>query len=529
MKKLLSAIAFASLCAPTAALAAPFSYLPPGDLIPGSGQGRVDNKVYAPGMRFPIEAGPAFANSQVWGAGGSQGPGGGQCDTINYDYPWRDNYCETRQWDMPLCPAGTGHQGQDIRPSTCQKDVHWTVAAVDGTITSIGSYSVYLTAADGTRYDYLHMSQVQVSVGQKVTRGQRIGKVSNEFGGTPTTIHLHFNLRQNIAGIGSVYVPPYLSLIEAYQALIGPVSAAPKGNLDAADCDGIRGWTQDPDTPMQASAVELWFDGAPGDLDAQAVTLPADRYRDDLCTAIGSCEHGYETELPLSLRDNLPHTVRAYGMDTQMGPSAELSGSPQTFTCSLTLPEGVRRQVADYESFLAWKFSAFWDVATLSDAALEAIPKGDALPIAPHLVRADDGSPDVWLLDGDLRRPVPTPEVAAAWEMDLGANVDSWPKSEILALPEGTAVRSRPFLIKGSGATVYLIDDPQGTGSSGSAGGTGGAGGGASFNGDDVAEAACSCSVVGESQRGVGFAGLGAFMLGLAVLVRRKRRWRLGE
>ena len=29
-------------------------------------------------MRFPMEEGPAFANSQVWGHGGGSGPGGGQ-------------------------------------------------------------------------------------------------------------------------------------------------------------------------------------------------------------------------------------------------------------------------------------------------------------------------------------------------------------------------------------------------------------------------------------------------------------------
>lgn len=40
--------------------------------------------------------------------------------------------------------AGEGHQGQDIRAATCEKGVHWVVAATDGTITNVGSYSVYL-------------------------------------------------------------------------------------------------------------------------------------------------------------------------------------------------------------------------------------------------------------------------------------------------------------------------------------------------------------------------------------------------
>jgi hypothetical protein len=203
----------------------PPTFDPPGALVPGSGSGRAsDTNVYASDMRFPIESAPAFANSQVWGHGGNSGPANSsQCDKENFQYPWHDNYCETRDWDMPLCPSGTGHQGQDVRAATCEKDKHVTVAAADGTITNIGSYSVYLTAADGTRYDYLHETTalLVVKVGDKVKKGQPIGKVANNFGTDVTTVHLHFNIHQNVSGVGSVYVPPYTSLIRAYQDLLG--------------------------------------------------------------------------------------------------------------------------------------------------------------------------------------------------------------------------------------------------------------------------------------------------------------------
>ncbi|AKV04226.1 hypothetical protein AKJ09_10889 [Labilithrix luteola] len=198
-----------------------FAYDPPGQLVDGSGKGRADDKVFVPDMRFPIESGPAFANSQVWGVGGNSGPAGSQCEERNFSYPWHDNYCETRSWDMPLCPSGTGHQGQDVRASSCEKGVHPVVAVADGTITNVGSYSVYLTTADGTRFDYLHMSNLTIKVGDTVKRGQRIGMVSNQFGGEVTTVHLHFNIRQNVEGVGQVYVPPYTSLIKAYKTLMG--------------------------------------------------------------------------------------------------------------------------------------------------------------------------------------------------------------------------------------------------------------------------------------------------------------------
>ena len=208
----------------SAAPPASFTYNQPGMLQSGD-SGVTDATLYAPGIRFPIEDAPAFADSQVYGHGGSNGPGGGQCDSPNYVYPWSDNFCEARSYTTPLCPAGTGHQGQDIRPSTCKAAVHPAVAAEAGVITQIGSYTVYLSADSGRTYLYLHMqmNQLKVNVGDRVTRGQALGLVSNNFGATPTTIHLHFEIKEPVTLHGSTIttrVPPYSSLVDAYQRLL---------------------------------------------------------------------------------------------------------------------------------------------------------------------------------------------------------------------------------------------------------------------------------------------------------------------
>jgi murein DD-endopeptidase MepM/ murein hydrolase activator NlpD len=195
-----------------------FSYSPPGQLLPGSGTGRRDMTVYAPGIRFPIESKPAYANSQVYNSGGSLGPPGSQCAASNYSFPWWDNFCETRGFDTVMCPNGKGHQGQDIRPSSCVKDQHFCVSATDGTVSKLGSFSVFITGPDSTQYRYLHMSNVTVKVGDKVNKGTRIGKVSNVFT-DPTTIHLHFEIWQNIDTLGFVPAPPYMSLVKAYERL----------------------------------------------------------------------------------------------------------------------------------------------------------------------------------------------------------------------------------------------------------------------------------------------------------------------
>ena len=215
---------------PPAPSPATFDHGAAGQLPSGQGSGYLDRTAWAPAMCWPLqEAG--FANSQVYGPGGGKGPAGkpSQCDSLNYTLPWRDNFCEARSRTSPLCGSGTGHQGQDIRPATCKKNEHWAVATEAGTITDLGTYTVTLVgkASPHYTYRYLHMqmSTLTVAEGTKVTAGQKLGKVSNDFGGTPTTIHLHFEMRAGLAGattdgkpvVIDTFIPPYLSLAEAYQ------------------------------------------------------------------------------------------------------------------------------------------------------------------------------------------------------------------------------------------------------------------------------------------------------------------------
>lgn len=442
----------------------PFEYDPPGALVPGSGEGRFDETVYAPGMRFPIEEGPAFANSQVWGVGGSQGPGGSQCDAANFSYPWHDNYCETRSWDMPMCPAGIGHQGQDIRAATCDGGVHWTVAADAGTVTNIGSYSIYVTRADGTRFDYLHGASEIVSVGQSLEREERINRVSNQFGGTPTTVHLHFNIRQDVAGFGSVYAPTYMSLVTSYQELYGLVGNG-AGVAEESGCTALVGWAQSGDDPEGAATVLVSFDGEQDDPAATVVEVLADRERPDLCDALGSCDHGFEAEVPLRLRDASMHEARFYVVG-QGGTPVELEGSPMAFTCEPPpLPAGVRRELEGPEVMAEWAFSPLYQVAWSPSDALVAVPQGNAFPERPVLV-VSDGDPAPaeartrWVMDPGYKRRVTSEAIASAWGLPW-AEPEVWPAEVLEGVPEGTPLRPEPFLVTSDDAVVYAIDDEQ--------------------------------------------------------------------
>lgn len=454
------AVVLCSIVPASASGAEPFTYEPPGALVPGSGQGAPVETVFAPGMRFPIESAPAFANSQVWGHGGAEGPGGGQCDVENYSYPWHDNYCETRSWDMPLCPAGTGHQGQDIRPATCDNGVHPMVAAAAGTVTNIGSYSVYVTAADGTRFDYLHGNDIAVSVGQTVEEGQVLGTVSNAFGGTPTTIHLHFNIRQDVDGVGNVYVSPYMSLVRAYEELLGLTGDA-HGAVEGTDCTAIVGWAQSEHAPEASIDVRLSFDAPYGEPGSIAIEVPADRYREDLCETLGSCEHGFEIEVPMAMRDGKVHPVFVYALPPEEGVPAEVEASPLELSCPPPgLPDGVRRHVVDPASFGHWELSPLWHVAHVDDDALTELPEGPSFPEIRVVVRSDDTADDrLWWIDPGHRRAV-SPEVAVAWGIDPD-EIEIWPAHILEDLHEGTPLRPTPFLVQGSGPEIWVIDDAQ--------------------------------------------------------------------
>ena len=182
-----------------------FLYKPAGTLVSGSGTGRVDSKIYAPGMRFPIEKAPAYANSQVWGTRWQQRARRGSVRRRELQLPLVGQLLRDAELDHAALPLRQGPpRARKFRAASCTKNVHSTSATTDGKISSIGTYSVYLTGNDGTVYRYLHMGSVAVSTGATVKPGQLLGKVSNEFGGTPTTVHLHFDLEQNVSGLGKI-------------------------------------------------------------------------------------------------------------------------------------------------------------------------------------------------------------------------------------------------------------------------------------------------------------------------------------
>ena len=257
---------------PFAAVARPknispdFTYYPVGRLLPNTGfkrnDGIVDKAVYG-NVRFPFDKAPSFANSQSfmhWGncdqTGRTPHPRGrkdaayrcrvnlkpllfNEAAPENYAYPWRDNFCEHRHFFVGQCPAGKGHQGQDLRPATCklkseradrcqpyQDDV---VAAREGVILRSPRWEgVYLTtnsASEHLRFRYMHMhprrlDDDNVLSGRAVKEGEIIGKAGNfNRRDNFTTYHLHFEIMVPTRN-GWARINPYMTLVASYERLI---------------------------------------------------------------------------------------------------------------------------------------------------------------------------------------------------------------------------------------------------------------------------------------------------------------------
>jgi GH25 family lysozyme M1 (1,4-beta-N-acetylmuramidase) len=316
------------------------------------------------------------------------------------------------------------------------------------------------------------------------------------------------------------------------------LNAPPQGWLDEVSCDRIGGWAQDPDTKTTAIDVHLYFDGPAGDPKATARASHANVNRPDLCTAIGSCEHGYEMAPPLSLFDGKPHEVHAYAIDSSgKGPNPELEGSPKTLTCARPkLPEGVRRWVPNPTVLAAWKLDPFMDMVTFDQATIDAIDKGRDVPDAPALISTDDPALGVMLVDGNYHRHVQDPASMDAWRFSF-ADVKKASAADFAKLAESLPWRERPFLAKGDGPEVYLLDDrteakpaTPAPPPSGDDAGTNDAGPVTSANDSPPAEAnaesAGSCSAAHARSSASRDPAGGALLFGLVALLTRRRRTR---
>jgi uncharacterized delta-60 repeat protein len=100
------------------------------------------------------------------------------------------------------CPQGAVRYGVDFMPpgpagcSRERQDLSWVVAAAGGTVRVANNSLVEIEHTNGLRTGYYHLrsDSIQVSPGQEVVAGKRLGRPSCEArrGGAATGVHVHF-------------------------------------------------------------------------------------------------------------------------------------------------------------------------------------------------------------------------------------------------------------------------------------------------------------------------------------------------
>lgn len=283
-------------------------------------------------------------------------------------------------------------------------------------------------------------------------------------------------------------------------------NSAPTGSLDGVGCDTVSGWAFDTEAGAAAIEAHLYYNGPAGSASAHGVALQANQQRDDLCSVVGSCNHGFSMSTPLSLLDGANHEVHVYGIDSAGGTNPELSNSPKTLNCTGTLPAGVARWIPNPDIYTAWKFDDFQDILPIAKATVDAIPKSTDVPAAPVLAAGPSGG-KVYLIDGTLKRHVPSPAVMDAWRLDWNA-IQTKTDAEMAAFTEGPAVRNRPVIVSDSAGKLLLIDDEV-------AGSTGGAGGGGSAGAGGASHAGAGGGAAAGAGGG-GFVGVGGGAAGVS-------------
>jgi hypothetical protein len=247
-----------------------FGYYGPGQLLSGTGfrgqGGRADYTVYSQ-IRFPLADAASYAGSQVYQRRDRSNATDAD-ETAPRFAPWRDNFCERRGFPVGQCPAGIGHQGQDIRPGPCkpppgmERCTHRgdIVAVRDGVILrSPKQEAAYLfvnSANEHIRFRYLHMNPRKMDAdnllsGRRVHEGEVIGEVSNfsrkEAG---TSYHVHFDI-QVPTKIGWVFVNPYMTLVTAYERLIGEIGTELSDPRIVATADATSTGSASPTTRIE--------------------------------------------------------------------------------------------------------------------------------------------------------------------------------------------------------------------------------------------------------------------------------------
>lgn len=201
----------------------------------------------------------------VFGGGSSGGESGETPPasiTNNWGNPFDSSVSVTISSAMgprsaPIEGASTWHKGIDI-PVPEGTPLY---ASADGTVTKSGNSGngglrVEITTADGYAFIYMHMSEIAVSVGTTLTKGQYIGKSGNT--GNSSGAHLHYQINAP-NGIGTK-APDGTWLLDPSSYVTGGGGGTPSTPVTPSENDDTDEKLSDsPNTGRTKDDIEKYF------------------------------------------------------------------------------------------------------------------------------------------------------------------------------------------------------------------------------------------------------------------------------
>ncbi|MBM4280852.1 MAG: M23 family metallopeptidase [Deltaproteobacteria bacterium] len=359
-------------------------------------------------------------------------------------------------WGSTCCGRTNPHRGVDS-PQAAGTNIP---AVADGTVvvkTSTGCLGnvVVVQHADGVCSGYAHMqTQSSLSLGDRVTRGQHVGRVGAT-GTCQSGAHLHLTLSRRRDGyFTGTTADPYAYIMDHLTC-----DRLPTGVVDVVGCDTVTGAALEPDDATAAIAARVSFGGPTGAAASVEREVVADVVRATDCAGASQpCAHGFVVAVPAALKDDVAHPVDAYGVDAA-GRTALWTGAPQDRRCAPpALPvhvAGSARRLVGEDVLAAWGWSAD-DVVATRVAEVMALTAGEPLT-APIVVAHGDAT---FVRDGDVLRVVDDTAVLVAWGFDARP-IEPMEDAMATALSRGAPWPAAPYLARGDDDAVFLIDVPR--------------------------------------------------------------------
>ena len=153
------------------------------------------------------------------------------------------------------------------------------------------------------------------------------------------SVELGITASSPLGAAGGVVIPASCS---SYEHTVGECDTAPIGYHDGLTCSVTNGWACDASDYGSALTIEFYKDGPAGSGGTYAWNTTANITREAAVGTLcgGNASHGFQSNVPSSLKDGASHSIYAYAINTGTAGANKtlLTNSPRSISCAAVTP-----------------------------------------------------------------------------------------------------------------------------------------------------------------------------------------------